>query len=137
MSQESRNLLHIAEIGGYAGIDQVFSSAQFRVETCSSVRVALKTLKRTSFDIIVADFHYQPTYSMIVSNLDALLATVSGKYASSKMVLFCLPDDRHHLDKLLHQFQNRLTVEILDHPVNMSALSETLQNLCSFDEKTE
>ncbi len=57
-----KTLLSIVEIGGYANFSRLYSSKGYAIETVSSMRKAIKFLKKNHPTVIVGEFNFQSDF---------------------------------------------------------------------------
>ena len=80
-------LLAIFEIGGYSNLLSLYRSMGYQVDVVTSQRRALRYLKKTVPDIIVAEFIFQSDFRDRTSNLETLLAVLQ-RHPQVKVVVF-------------------------------------------------
>ena len=55
-------LLSIVEMGGYPNFKDLYKNKGFQIDTASSMRKAIKILKKSKPDVIVAEFNFQSDF---------------------------------------------------------------------------
>ena len=118
----NKTLLSIVEIGGYDNYSKLYESKGFTVEVASSMRKAIKLLKKCHPVVIVAEFNFQSDFRDRTSSLESLMATVQAK-DNTKVIVFYEAEQRQQLEKLLAVFE---VYETIAFPVNAQKLSDTL-----------
>ena len=118
----NKTLLSIVEIGGYDNYSKLYESKGFTVEVASSMRKAIKLLKKCHPVVIVAEFNFQSDFRDRTSSLESLMATVQAK-DNTKVIVFYVAEQRQQLEKLLAVFE---VYETIAFPVNAQKLSDTL-----------
>ena len=122
-----KTLLSIIEIGGYANFTPLYKSKGFEVESASSMRKAIKVLKKSHPAVIVAEFNYQSDFRDRTSTLESLLATVERLQQSHsqtiKVIVFYEMEYQHQLEKLQAMFDN---FEALSYPIQEQKLKECI-----------
>lgn len=96
-------LLSIIELGGYPNFTPLYQQAGFEVLTARSLRKALAALKKTTPQVIVAEFNYQSDFRDRTSNLESLLAAVQPQ-PDVKVIVFYEPQYRHQLERVRSRF---------------------------------
>lgn len=115
-------LLSIIEMGGYADFSSLYKSKKYEVETASSMRKAIKLLKKSDPAVIVAEFNFQSDFRDRTSSLESLMASVQAR-SETKVIVFYEKEQRQQLDRLLAVFE---VFEIISFPVDEQTLSDTL-----------
>jgi len=99
---KSGTLLFIIEQGGYPVnlFEKHLKLQGYDVIIETSMRKALALLKKTTPDIIVAEFNYVSQFRDRVSNLDTLLAILQSRMPDTRIVVFLDKEENNHLDEL-------------------------------------
>ena len=118
-------LLSIVEMGGYPDFKNLYKSKGFQTDTASSMRKAIKILKKTRPDVIVAEFNFQSDFRDRTSSLESLMATVQG-CPETRVIVFYEQDQRVQLDRLLSVFD---IYQIIPFPVDEGVLAETIESI--------
>ncbi|MDO8705096.1 MAG: hypothetical protein Q7J84_09145 [Sulfuricaulis sp.] len=118
-----RTLLSIIELGGYPNFTPLYQQAGYTVEAVASVRKALGLLKKTSPDVIVAEFNFQSDFRDRTSSLESLLAAVQ-RSPKTKVIVFYEKDHAHQLTRLTNQYPIH---ETLAFPIDPAQLEQSLQ----------
>jgi len=117
-----KTLLSIVEIGGYANFSELYKSKGYSVETANSMRKAIKMLKKSHPEVIVAEFNFQSDFRDRTSSLESLMATVQSK-GDTKVIVFYEKEQRKQLERLLAVFD---VYETITFPIDEQKLSSTL-----------
>ena len=118
-----RTLLSIIELGGYPNFTPLYQQAGYAVESVASVRKALGLLKKTSPDVIVAEFNFQSDFRDRTSSLESLLAAVQ-RSPKTKVIVFYEKDHAHQLTRLTNQYPIH---ETLAFPIDPAQFEQSLQ----------
>ena len=125
MDSRPPTLLGIVELGGYPNFLPLYRSLGFHPELVSSQRRAQAFLKRTTPDVVVAEFNYQSDFRDRTSNLESLMARLQ-KYPQTRVVVFYQAE---HADKL-EWLRSRFPVfEALRLPVDAAELEQVLRRI--------
>ncbi len=120
---KNKHLLSIVELGGYPDFSNIYKQYQLEVETTNSMRKAVKILKKTSPDIIVAEFNYQSDFRDRTSNLETLLAVLQKK-PQVKLIIFYEKEFAHQFERVTSRFDLPFT---LPFPIDELALAAMVQ----------
>ena len=82
-----KTLLSIIELGGYPDFSAIYQAAGYAVLTEYSLRKAIKTIKASKPDVIVAEFNFQSDFRDRSSNLESILAAAESK-GGSRIIVF-------------------------------------------------
>lgn len=116
-------LLQVIELGGYPNFTALYGSLGFAVVTETSVRNAIRTLKKLVPRVIVAEFNFQSDFRDRTSSLESLLASVQ-RHEHVRVIVFYEADFNHQLDKLRAQYP---LFAALAYPIEASAFETVLQ----------
>ena len=72
----TQRLLSIIELGGYPNFMPLYQSMGFQVDVMSSQRKARTYLKKTTPDVVVAEYNFQSDFRDRTSNLETLVAVL-------------------------------------------------------------
>ena len=117
-------LLSIVEIGGYPDFATLYKSKGLQVETANSMRKALKILKKSKPDIVVAEFNFQSDFRDRTSSLESLMATIQGCH--TRVIVFYEKEQRPQLERLLSVFD---VYAIISFPVDGAELEKTIDRI--------
>ena len=118
-------LLSIVEMGGYPDFNELYKNKGFQTDTASSMRKAIKILKKSKPHIIVAEFNFQSDFRDRTSSLESLMASIQG-YPETRVIVFYEQEQRAQLERLLSVFNIYQTIPF---PVDESLLAETIENI--------
>jgi len=96
-------LFNIIELGGYPDFSPLYKKNGFAVTTLTSMRKALRRIKQSVPDVIVAEFNFQSDFRDRTSNLESLMAVLQP-YPEVKTIIFYEQEYRHQFDKILARF---------------------------------
>lgn len=120
---KNKSLLSIVELGGYPNFKGIYEQHQLAVETTNSMRKAVKILKKSTPDIIVAEFNYQSDFRDRTSNLETLLAVLQKK-PKVKLVVFYEKEFAHQFKRVTDRFDLPYT---LSFPIDELELSNIIK----------
>jgi len=115
----TRKLLFFVDEGGFENFTPLFQSLGFEVSFEDSQRKAVKLAKKNKYNVVVAEFSYNPEFRDRVSNIESLLATVEAESADSKIILLYDEINQSQLDQLLQRYR---VSETLKFPINREKL---------------
>ena len=118
-----KHLLSVIELGGYPNFTPLYEAAGFDVQTESSVRNAIRAIKKTPPSVVVAEFNFQSDFRDRTSSLESLLSTVQ-RLAHCQVIVFYEQEFRQQLEKLLAQYELYAT---LPFPIDENALKSLLE----------
>jgi len=96
-------LLSIIELGGYPDFSSLYRDAGYNVESCQSMRNAIRALKKYQPAVIVAEFNFQSDFRDRTSNLESLLAVVQ-RMPDVDVVIFYEKEFAHQFEKIQTRF---------------------------------
>jgi len=97
------DLLSITELGGYPDFSTLYQAAGYNVESCQSMRNAIRMLKKLQPAVIVAEFNFQSDFRDRTSSLESLLAVVQ-KMPDAKVIVFYEQEFAHQFEKIQSRF---------------------------------
>lgn len=126
-------LLSVIESPRHPNVSHLYANTGIDQQVATSIRKALKAIKKAPPDILVAEFiyGYGNNYAGVnISNLDVLLVSLQLRKKKTRVILFADKAERQYVDKLetIHP-----VTQILEFPVNESALLETLLEIRNQD----
>ncbi|MBE8190573.1 MAG: hypothetical protein HAW58_07015 [Candidatus Thioglobus sp.] len=83
----SKRLLFFVDEGGFEDYTLLFGELGFEVDFESSQRQAVKLAKTNCYQILVAEFSYNPEFRDRVSNIESLLATLQAHSPAAKIII--------------------------------------------------
>lgn len=118
--------LFFIDFGGFADFTKVLTDFGFEVDREHTPRKAVKLAKTHTYDLVLAEFHYNPEFRDRVSNIESVLATLQHNSPDANIILLY---DAVITDKL-EQFQKRYKVDkALAFPVSEAKIASTLTTL--------
>ncbi len=120
-----KQLLAVVELGGYPDFTPIYESLGFEVTTETSVRNAIRTLKKLKPDVVVAEFNFQSDFRDRTSNLESLLSSIQW-LEECDIVVFFEKEYEHQLEKLKVQYTLQATLAF---PIEEKSLREALNQL--------
>ena len=97
-----KRLLSVIELGGYEDFSSLYRELGYEVTQEISTRKAISRLKRTHYDVVVAEFNYQHTFRDRLSNLESIIAGIQKRNA--KCIVIYEKEFENHLATLRQQF---------------------------------
>ena len=108
-------LLFFVDEGGFDDYTPLFVSMGFVVDFEDSQRKAVKLAKKNQYQVLVAEFSYNPEFRDRVSNIESLLATLEGHSPEVKIIV--LYDEINQIQ--LNQLKQRYRMDhVLTFPIN-------------------
>lgn len=119
---ENEKLLALVELGGYPDFSELYKKAGFQPETVDSMRKALRSIKKNTYAVIVAEFNFQSDFRDRTSSLETLMAVVQ-QMGDVKVIIFYEKEYEHQFDKLRARFSFHAE---LAYPIAEEKLKEAL-----------
>lgn len=119
-------LLSIIESPAHPRLSSLYERLGISEHKVTSIRNALKLLKRETPDFIIAEFFYGygNNYAGVhISNLDVLLSSLPKYAPSAKVIVFVSRHEYQHVDQLNSIYPLH---GVLQHPVRQSDLEALL-----------
>ena len=123
MPAKRPSLLAIVEFGGYPNFSALYERLGFEVEFVNSQRRAHARLKKTTPDVIVAEYNFQSDFRDRTSNLESLMARLQGG-RTSRVLVFYQQDQADKFERLRSRFP---IFDALTFPVDAHLLEASLQ----------
>lgn len=123
--QDQGLLLAITELGGYPDFTPIYQNHGFQVEKVSSVRNAIRLMKKITPRVIVAEFNYQSDFRDRTSSLETLMAVLQ-RMPDTLVIVFYEQDFAHQLERLTSRFPVHA---VLSFPIEESTLAEALRRI--------
>ena len=120
-----KQLLAVIELGGYPNFVPLYESLGFEVTMVSSVRNAIRTIKKIKPQVVVAEFNFQSDFRDRTSSLESLLSTVQ-RLERCEVIVFYEQEFAHQLEKLTVQYPINT---LLSFPIEEASLKTALQNI--------
>lgn len=118
-------LLSVIELGGYPNFTSLYESAGYRIETVTSVRKALSFIKKTTPNVVIAEFNFQSDFRDRTSSLETLMAVLEQKVPEARVVVFYESGFSHQFDKLRANYS---FYRELSFPIDEQALTACLSD---------
>jgi len=118
-------LLSITELGGYPDFRGLYENSGYQVVAESSMRKALRSLKKSNPNVIVAEFNFQSDFRDRTSSLETLMAVVQQMH-EVKLIIFYEKEYTHQFEKLRNRFSFHAE---LPYPIDSDQLSAALQSI--------
>jgi len=122
-----KQLLAVVELGGYPDFTPIYESLGYEVTMESSVRNAIRTLKKLKPDVVVAEFNFQSDFRDRTSSLESLLSTMQW-LEKCEIVVFFEKEYEHQLQKLKVQYTLPATLAF---PIEEASLRDAVSGLNS------
>ena len=120
--QDQGLLLAITEVGGYPDFTPIYQRHGFKVEKASSVRNAVRQMKKSTPRVIVAEFNYQSDFRDRTSSLETLMAVLQ-RIPDARVIVFYEQEFAHQLERLTSRFHVHAALVF---PIEETALEEAL-----------
>jgi len=121
--QDQGLLLAITELGGYPDFTPIYHRHGFQVEKVTSVRNAVRLMKKITPRVIVAEFNYQSDFRDRTSSLETLMAVLQ-RMPDTQVIVFYEQDFAHQLERLTSRFSVHAAMSF---PIEESTLEEALR----------
>lgn len=82
-----KRLLFFVDEGGFDDFSPLFKQSGYTVDFEDSQRKAVKLAKKNSYQVLVAEFSYNPEFRDRVSNIESLLATLEAHSPQAKIII--------------------------------------------------
>ena len=106
----SKQLLFFVDEGGFDDFTPLFISLGFDVDFEDSQRKAVKLAKKNRYQILVAEFSYNPEFRDRVSNIESLLATLESHSPEVKIIILYDKINQSQLDQLKQRYRMDATL---------------------------
>ena len=123
--QDQGLLLAITELGGYPDFTPIYQRHGFKVEKATSVRNAVRQMKKITPQVIVAEFNYQSDFRDRTSSLETLMAVLQ-RMPDTHVIVFYEQEFAHQLKKLTSRFPVQAALAF---PIEEAALEAALQTV--------
>ena len=117
-----KNLLALVELGGYPDFSDLYKKSGFLPETVDSMRKALRSFKKNTYAVIVAEFNFQSDFRDRTSSLETLMAVVQ-QMDEVKVIIFYEKEYEHQFEKLRERFSFHAE---LAYPIDEEKLKKAL-----------
>ncbi len=106
----NNNLLFFVDEGGFEDYTAMFIDQGFLVDFEDSQRKANKLAKKNTYQVLVAEFSYNPEFRDRVSNIESLLATLEGNSPEAKIIILYDEINQPQLDQLKARYRMDATL---------------------------
>lgn len=117
----NQQLLFFVDEGGFDDFTPLFVSLGFNVDFEDSQRKAVKLAKKKTYQVVVAEFSYNPEFRDRVSNIESLLATLEGYSPKVKIIILYDEINQPQLDQLKQRYRMDAT---LTFPVDKKTIKD-------------
>lgn len=105
MSNNNKRLLFFVDEGGFDDFNPVFKQWGYAVDFEDSQRKAVKLAKKNHYQVLVAEFSYNPEFRDRVSNIESLLATLEQHSPQAKIVILYDKINQPQLEQLKKRYK--------------------------------
>lgn len=106
----NQQLLFFVDEGGFDDFTPLFVSLGFDVDFEDSQRKAVKLAKKNIYQVLVAEFSYNPEFRDRVSNIESLLATLESHSPKVKIIILYDEINQPQLDQLKQRYRMDTTL---------------------------
>lgn len=121
----AKDLLTVIELGGYPNFAPLYESLGFTVHVETSVRNAIRKLKKIQPMVIVAEFNFQSDFRDRTSSLESLMSVVQ-RMPNCHVIVFYEQEFSHQLQRLT---DNHPVFATLAFPIDEMKLKQSLQQV--------
>jgi DNA-binding NtrC family response regulator len=121
MPESQPLLLSIVEIGGYPDFTALYQKLGFQVEKHTNMRKVLQFLKKSTPQVIVAEFNFQSDFRDRTSSLESMMAVVQRMPGTRVVVLY----DKEKANQLA-RLTERFPLTTLAFPITEVALQQVI-----------
>ena len=115
----NNRLLFFVDEGGFEDYTPIFTQLGFAVDFERFRRRATQLAKKHQYQVLVAEFSYNPEFRDRVSNIESLLASLEGRSPKAKIVILYDALNQAQLDQLKARYRISCT---LSFPINEAEL---------------
>jgi len=119
----NQQLLFFVDEGGFDDFTPLFVSLGFVVDFEYSQRKAVKLAKKTMYQVVVAEFSYNPEFRDRVSNIESLLATLESHSPEVKIIILYDEMNQPQLNQLKQRYRMDAT---LTFPVDEKTIKDCI-----------
>jgi len=120
-----KDLLAVIELGGYPNFGPLYESLGFSVHVESSVRNAIRRLKKIQPLVVVAEFNFQSDFRDRTSSLESLMSVLQRR-PDSHIIVFYEQEFAHQLARLTSQHK---VFASLVFPIDEDLLQQALREI--------
>ncbi len=121
----NQQLLFFVDEGGFDDFTPLFVSLGFDVDFEDSQRKAVKLAKKNNYQVLVAEFSYNPEFRDRVSNIESLLATLEGHSPEVKIIILYDEINQSQLNQLKQRYRMDAT---LTFPVDEKTIQDCISD---------
>ena len=121
----NQQLLFFVDEGGFDDFTPLFVSLGFDVDFEDSQRKAVKLAKKNNYQVLVAEFSYNPEFRDRVSNIESLLATLEGHSPEVKIIILYDEINQSQLNQLKQRYRMDATLTL---PVDEKTIQDCISN---------
>jgi len=121
----NQQLLFFVDEGGFDDFTPLFVSLGFDVDFEDSQRKAVKLAKKNIYQVLVAEFSYNPEFRDRVSNIESLLATLESHSPKVKIIILYDEINQPQLNQLKQRYRMDAT---LTFPVDEKTIQDCISN---------
>jgi hypothetical protein len=121
----NQQLLFFVDEGGFDDFTPLFVSLGFDVDFEDSQRKAVKLAKRNNYQVLVAEFSYNPEFRDRVSNIESLLATLESHSPEVNIIILYDEINQSQLNQLKQRYRMDAT---LTFPVDEKTIQDCISN---------
>ena len=121
----NQQLLFFVDEGGFDDFTPLFVSLGFDVDFEDSQRKAVKLAKKNTYQVLVAEFIYNPEFRDRVSNIESLLATLEGHSPEVNIIILYDEINQSQLNQLKQRYRMDAT---LTFPVDEKTIQDCISN---------
>lgn len=117
----SKRLLFFVDEGGFEDFTPVFLNLGYEVDFEDSQRKAVKLAKKNTYQVLVAEFSFNPEFRDRVSNIESLLATFESHSPSAKVIVLYDEIDQMQFNQLKQRYR-------IDHALSFPVEKSTIES---------
>jgi len=121
----NQQLLFFVDEGGFDDFTPLFVSLGFDVDFEDSQRKAVKLAKKNNYQVLVAEFSYNPEFRDRVSNIESLLATLESHSPEVKIIILYDEINQSQLNQLKQRYRMDAT---LTFPVDDKTIQDCISD---------
>jgi hypothetical protein len=121
----NQQLLFFVDEGGFDDFTPLFVSLGFDVDFEDSQRKAVKLAKKNNYQVLVAEFSYNPEFRDRVSNIESLLATLESHSPEVNIIILYDEINQSQLNQLKQRYRMDAT---LTFPVDEKTIQDCISN---------
>ncbi len=123
--QKKGTLLSIIELGGYPDFSAIYRRCGYEPQQVTSMRNAVRALKKSSPAVIVCEFNYQSDFRDRTSSLETLMAVVQ-RLPETRVIVLYEKEFAHQFERVTSRFPIH---KALLFPIDEAALEAALRSV--------